>query len=202
MKHIWSKLFLLICLFFFLTSCGGIEVKRMDTKEGADLSGNWNDTDSKLVAEQMINEVLNAGWLKKFKRNNDDKIPVAIVGRIRNRSDEHINTRTFAKNLERFLVNSGEVDFVASKEERSELREEIKEQAGHSSEDTAKNAGEEIGADVMLQGSINTITDKVEGKAIKFYQINMELINIENHKKLWIGEKQIKKFVKRSKLGF
>ncbi len=197
-----SILFLFVVFISFLASCGGIGVQRMDTKETADLSGNWNDTDSRLVAEQMINEVLNAGWLRRFKSNSDGKIPVAVVGKIRNMSDEHINTRTFVKNLERYLVNSGDVDFVASKQERGELRDEIKEQAMYSSDATAKNSGEEIGADVMLQGTINTITDKVEGKAVKYYQVNMELINIETHQKLWIGEKQIKKFVKQSKFGF
>ena len=197
-----SILFLFVVFISFLTACGGIGVQRMDTKETADLSGNWNDTDSRLVAEQMINEVLNAGWLRKFKSNSDGKTPVAVVGKIRNMSDEHINTKTFVKNLERYLVNSGDVDFVASKQERGELRDEIKEQAMYSSDATAKNSGEEIGADVMIQGTINTITDKVEGKAVKYYQVNMELINIETHKKLWIGEKQIKKFVKQSKFGF
>jgi len=54
----------------------------------------------------------------------------------------------------------------------------------------------------MLQGSINTITDRIEGKQVKYYQVNLELIQIENHKKVWLGEKKIKKFVKQSRFGF
>ena len=90
---------------------------------------------------------------------------------------------------------------MASKSERQELREERKDQASHSSERTAKSEGEEIGADFMLKGTINTIQDKVSGKSVMFYQVNLELIAIETHRKVWIGEKKIKKFIKKSRIG-
>ena len=195
-KHLILS-FLFLFLFF---ACSSIKVERLDVKEKIDISGLWNDSDSRLVAENMIENVLKGRWLDNFVQKKKKK-PVAIIGTIRNRSDEHINTRTFVKNLERFLVNSGELDFVASKDERLEIRDERVEQAKYSSEETAKNEGEEIGADVILKGSINTITDKIEGKMIKYYQVNLELINIESHKKLWIGEKQIKKIIKVKKFG-
>jgi PBP1b-binding outer membrane lipoprotein LpoB len=109
--------------------------------------------------------------------------------------------QTFIKDLERALINSGEIDFVASSLERGELRDERIDQASHSSEETAKSEGEEVGADFMLKGSINTIQDKISGKSVMFYQVNLELINIETHKKVWIGEKKIKKLIKKSRFG-
>ena len=74
--------------------------------------------------------------------------------------------------------------------------------AANASEATAKAEGEELGADFMLQGSINTISDRVEGKEVKYYQVNLELIDIQSQRKAWIGEKKIKKLVKRSRFGF
>jgi PBP1b-binding outer membrane lipoprotein LpoB len=82
------------------------------------------------------------------------------------------------------------------------VREERKDQAAHASEATAKEEGEEIGADFMLQGAINTISDRIEGKEVKYYQVNLELIDIQSHRKAWIGDKKIKKLVKRSRFGF
>lgn len=184
------------------SGCASTKVERIAVDKTVDLSGQWNDTDSRLVSEEMIKDVMGRNWLEKYKRANNGHTPAVIVGSIRNRSDEHINTRTFVKDLERALVNSGEIDFVASSGEREELREERVDQAAHSSEKTAKEAGQEIGADFMLQGSINTITDRIEGKQVKYYQVNLELVNIENHKKVWLGEKKIKKFVKQSRFGF
>jgi len=190
-----------ILSFFMFSGCASTKVERIDVDETVDLSGQWNDTDSRMVSEEMIKDVMSRSWLERYKRANRGHTPAVIVGSIRNRSDEHINTRTFVKDLERALVNSGEVDFVTSSGEREELREERVDQAAHASEETAKEEGQEIGADFMLQGSINTITDRIEGKQVKYYQVNLELVQIENHKKVWLGEKKIKKFVKQSRFG-
>jgi hypothetical protein len=51
----------------------------------------------------------------------------------------------------------------------------------------------------MLIGTINTIRDEAGGTAVMFYQTNLELINMANNIKVWIGEKKIKKLIKRSK---
>lgn len=196
MKNIFIVLLLAI-----ITGCG-TTVRRVEITETIDLSGRWNDTDSRLVSEEMISDALQRPWLKRFKSGNRGSLPTVIVGTVKNRSHEHINVQTFTKDLERALINSGEVEFVASKGERVELRDERKDQASHSSEETAKSEGEEIGADFMLKGSLNTIEDKVSGKSVMFYQVNLELIDIENNKKVWIGDKKIKKMIKKSRFGF
>ena len=182
-------------------ACSSVKVDRVDVDETVDLSGRWNDTDSRLVSEAMITDVLSRAWIDQY-RAGKGRDPVVIVGAVRNRSEEHINTRTFVSDLERALINSGEVAFVAGSGEREALREERKDQAAHASEATAKEEGEEIGADFMLQGAINTIVDRVDGEAVTFYQVNLELIDIQSHRKVWIGEKKIKKRIKRSRFRF
>ena len=200
LKNIGFRLLASLLLFSVLTACS-TTVKRIDPSEVIDLSGKWNDTDSRLVSEEMIADALSRPWMNRFLSKNNGNIPTVIVGTVSNRSHEHINMQTFVKDLERALVNSGKIDFVASKFERSELREERHDQASHSSEETAKSEGEEIGADFMLKGSINTIQDKISGKSVMFYQVNLELMAIESHKKVWIGEKKIKKFIKKPRFG-
>jgi len=191
---------IIVIAMLVLWGCAG-GVKRVETDEVIDLSGKWNDTDSRLVSEEMIQDALDRPWHRNFVRTNNGKLPVVIVGTVRNRSHEHINTQTFIKDLEKALINSGEVDFVADRTQRKELRDEIKSQASHSSVETAKEAGEEIGADYMLKGEINTIRDKIDGEEVMFYQVDLELIDIQSHKKVWIGDKKIKKYIKRSRLG-
>lgn len=176
--------------------CASVKVERKDVGETIDLSGRWNDTDSRLVSDEMIADALNRPWLSRF-RTAEGKNPVVIVGTVRNRSDEHINVRTFVQDLERALINSGEVTFVASAEERGEIREERQDQAVNASEATVKGMGQETGADFMLQGSINTISDRLEGKEVRYYQVDLELVNIQSHQKVWIGDKKIKKFIER-----
>ena len=115
-----------------LSACGQ-QVTRVESDSVIDLSGNWNDTDSRLVADEMIQDALSRSWLSRFNREQG-KPPTVIVGDVRNLSHEHINTRTFIADMERALINSGEVDFVASSEEREEIRYERKDQDLHASE--------------------------------------------------------------------
>ena len=177
------------------------QVKRMAVDEEKDLSGQWNDVDSRMVSETMISDCLNSPWIYRFEQKRPGQPPVIIVQSIRNRSHEHINTQTFVKDLEAAMVNSGLVDIVASKDEREEIREERKDQiTGYTSDATAKSFGEEIGADFALQGWINSIKDQVKGEYVIYYQVNLELIDIETNRKAWIGEQKIKKNVKRSKV--
>ncbi|MCD4796076.1 MAG: penicillin-binding protein activator LpoB [Candidatus Cloacimonetes bacterium] len=173
-------------------------VSRVSADEQTDFSGNWNDTDSKLVAEQMIQDLMYRSWLSDHVMENDSK-PVLIVGRVRNLSSEHIQTDTFVKDIERELINSGKVKFVASSKERDEIRQERLEQQSYASDETAKRLAVEAGADFMLQGGIKSNVDASGGKAAKFYQIDMELINVETNEKVWIGSKEIKKIIRKSK---
>ena len=103
------------------------------------------------------------------------------------------------KDIEREFINSGKVKFVATSEERKEVRDERLEQQSYASDETAKRLAAETGADFMLKGSIKTHIDAIEGKQIKFYQVDMELINVETNEKVWMDSKKIKKFVKQKK---
>ncbi|HAO99994.1 MAG TPA: penicillin-binding protein activator LpoB [Fibrobacteres bacterium] len=178
-----------------LSGCG-TKVTRVSHDSTIDLSGEWNDTDSRLVAEEMVKDAVSANWYKAYETQK--KIPRVVIGEIRNKSHEHINTETFINDIQRYLVNSGKVEFVANKAERKELRDEKSDQAQNSSVESQQMAGEESGAELMMLGEINSIVDSEGGKSVVFYQINLELVQIESHKKVWLGDKKIKKFVEKS----
>lgn len=171
-------------------------VDRISVDKTIDLSGRWNDSDSRLVSEQMIADVFAHPWADEYTAKYGKK-PVVIVGTVRNLTSEHLETGVFIKDLERELVNSGKVKFVASSDERGELRRERVEQQQFSTEETAKRLAAETGADYMLKGSIKTQIDSEGREQVKFYQTDLELIHIESNEKIWMGTKKIKKFVKK-----
>lgn len=184
-------------LALMILGCGESKtVTRVEPDQAIDLSGDWNDTDSRMVAEEMVKDALNRPWLGEFK-GEKKRSAVVIVGTVRNRSSEHIASTAFIKNLERELINSGRVEFVANKEERSEVRDERTDQQEFSSPESLKKFQMETGADFMLRGDITSIIDQDGGSRVKFYQVNLELVNIETNKKVWIGEKKIKKLVEQ-----
>ncbi|MDR4479109.1 MAG: penicillin-binding protein activator LpoB [Nitrospira sp.] len=177
------------------------KVTRVDTGIVTDLSGRWNDTDSQMVAEAMVKEALANPWLGNFTKGKNRQ-PVVIVGTVLNRSHEHINVQTFVSDLERELTNSQKVTFVAGKGEREEVRDERREQAVHAREDTQKAPGKEIGADYMMRGSIATILDEQDGAKAVFYQVDLEMVDMENNVKAWFGQKKIKKVVEKKRTIF
>jgi len=188
-----GSVLLIISLGLGLAGCPK-SVTRVDSNTVTDLSGKWNDTDSRLVSEEMVQDVLSRPWLSRYT-NKHKKPPTVIVGKVRNLSHEHINTRTFVADIERALINSGTVDFVASSTERKEVRDERKDMDLHATEATRKAAGAETGADFMLKGTINTLVDAISGEQARFYQIDLTLIDLANNRKTWVGQKKIKKTV-------
>ena len=171
---------------------GGKQITRLDPATQTDLSGKWNDTDSRLVAEEMIADCLSRPWLTEFNRTAGEK-PVVTVGTIDNLSHEHIAIETFIADFERELINSAQVRFVAAADWRAEIRKERSEQQEFASAETMKRMRNELGADFMLQGAIKSIVDQEEGKQVVFYQTDLTLVNIETMEKVWIGQKKIKK---------
>ena len=192
---------LVLAVAFLAASCASQSVKRVDTDTVTDYSGRWNDTDAQLVSEQMITEMLGRPWLGNFLKANG-KNPSIIVGTIVNKTDEHIDTTVFRKDIERDLTNSGQVDFVASKEEREEIRDERADMQENSSEETKKRFKSETASDFMLKGVMTSIVDAKEGAKAVYYQIDLELFNTETNKKAWAGQKKIKKIIDNPKYGF
>ncbi|MGD8688415.1 MAG: penicillin-binding protein activator LpoB [Gammaproteobacteria bacterium] len=177
-----------------LAGCGTTRVERIAPDQVRDLSGRWNDTDSRLVSEQMVSEMLSRAWLGRYNRTHRDP-PTVIVGEIRNLSHEHIAVDTFVNDIERQLINAGSVTFVASATERQGVREERADQDLNASESTRNPMGQEQGADFMLSGSINTIVDASGREQVTYYQVDLTLISMADNRKVWIGQKKIKKLI-------
>jgi len=171
-------------------------VQRIESNRNIDLSGRWNDTDSRDVAAAMIDQILGGRWLTAFRRGNRDT-PSVVVGTVLNRTHEHIATNTFVTDVERALINSGDVRVLQGGEFREQLRAERADQQEFASAATAARLGVEIGADFILQGTISSIVDSSGRQQLIFYQVDLELTSVETAEKVWIGSHQIRKLVTR-----
>lgn len=176
------------------TSCAR-KITRVAPDTQIDISGRWNDTDSRFAAEELTQEVLTGNWITDHLQEKGKK-PVVIVGLIRNKSHEHIESETFIKDIEKAFIQRQKVRVVQGGKMREELRAERADQQDNASMSTVKKFGLETGADYMLQGNINSIVDAHKRDKVVYYQIDLELTNIQTNEKVWIGDKKIKKFVK------
>jgi len=188
----YSKIAVLI---FFVMACSQRTVTRVSPDQQIDLSGRWNDTDSKLVAQEMISDVLNRPWKGDFTQTKNRK-PVVIIGIISNKTSEHIESETFIKDMEREFINSGMVRVVENSEFREKVREERAQQGEFASLETQARWGKELGADYMIFGVMTSITDSYKKEKVVSYKVNLELVSIETTEKVWIGDKEIKKYIR------
>ncbi|MBF0385738.1 MAG: penicillin-binding protein activator LpoB [Candidatus Omnitrophica bacterium] len=194
-----KRLMLVIGMTVVLFGCATTKVERVDIDKKVDLSGRWNDHDAYLASKELIKDCLERSWVEKFSSFRKRE-PSVIVGNIVNRTDEHIDPAVIVKDMETELMNSGRVSFVASSYERLQIRTEREDQQkGYTDPARAAQLGKELGADFILIGSINSIKDEIQGKYVILYQINAELIDVSTNEKVWLGQKEIKKIVKKSK---
>ncbi len=193
-KSILTLVASVFSLSMLTTSCSR-KITRVATDTTIDISGRWNDTDSRLAAEELSEEILTGNWITDFVQQNGKK-PVMIVGLVRNKSHEHIESETFIKDIEKALIKRQKARIVQGGKMREEIRAERADQQNNSSVSTMKKFGLETGADYMLQGNINSIVDAHKKEKVVYYQIDLELTHLQTNEKVWIGDKKIKKFVK------
>jgi uncharacterized protein (TIGR02722 family) len=198
MKLLLNSLVLVVIV--LLAGCGGREVTRTDPDLVTDLSGYWNETDAHMVADSIVDQCLDGRWLTEFgtgDRSRGERVPqpVVVVGSIFNESSEHINTDLFMNEIERALLESGEVKIAAGGASRGEVRAERSDQRIFSSPETAAEYGREIGADYVMTGNIGSIVDEEDHTRSIYYQISIELIDVETALKAWMGSLEIKKMI-------
>ena len=200
MKRLWVLLTFMIVMGLILSGCAARKtVQRVEVDSVIDLSGRWNDTDSRMTADAIIVDCLNDPWIIQHMSSSKGEKPTVIVGAIRNKSAEHIAVMTFINDVEKAFIKSGQVTVVASALERGELRTEKEDQRVFADPATIKQMGKELGADFMMTGEINTIQDQEGGEKVTFYQVDLTLTSIETNVKTWMGGKKIKKYITRSR---
>jgi len=193
----WQRWLILGIFMLTLTACS-TTATRGPMEASVDSSGRWNDTDSRLTAEAMVKDALGRPWSQRFTQVMGHT-PIVVVSPVLNRTHEPLNTQTFVKDLERALVQSGQVQVVADAGQRPEVRQERLDQAQRPRAAPAKPTGQEPGADFMLQGSITSLMDERDSTRAVFYQVDLELIDIASNVPVWQGQKKVKKLVERSK---
>lgn len=182
-------------IFLALISCQTRQVTRLDPATQIDLSGRWNDSDSRKVADQMIFDLFDSESFKQYASNKSAK-PVIILGSILNKTAEHIDANNFVKKFEAVIHNTGVADLVESDEFRDKLRVERTEQQDFADPSTVKQMGLEAGADLMLFGEVTSETDTYQNRRVVNYIITLFLTDIESNKRIWYGQNEIKKYVR------
>ncbi|UII31128.1 penicillin-binding protein activator LpoB [Fulvivirga ulvae] len=194
MKNSLKSISYLLMIGLVAFGCSQRSVTRVSPDQQIDLSGRWNDVDSKMVANKMVQQFLNSPRYQQYASDNG-KTPAIIVGYIKNKTSEHIDSDNYIKKFELEIFNSGLADLVESPEFREKLREERADQQEFASPETAAKWGREYGADLMLFGTMTSETDTYNKKKVVNYITTLYLTDMETNKRVWYGQEEIKKYI-------
>lgn len=202
MKNRMSAVGAMVVFAMLFASCASTSVKRYSADDSVkDLSGYWNDNDVNQVCTTLIDSCIKSKRVAEFEKKYN-RTPIVIIGTIRNKSVERIDTSILSKRFQNAIINDGTLEFVADANQREELRAEKYDQAENAYE-TAKSIGNETAADFMLQGSVTTIVDTAGREQVRTYQVDMQLIDLETNKIIWSDQNNdIKKYIKKSAVKF
>ncbi len=161
------------------------------------LTIDFGSTDLQMIAEKMVRSVLASPVVQEGNR------PVVLVSRVRNKTDEHIDTKTITDKIRTTLVRSGAVRFAAD-EVREEVMQELRYQneTGFVDPDKRKRIGKLVGPGYLLMGEISSIRKKAGRETDLYFKMTLNLVEIETGLIRWAEDEEIRKGQKRPLIGW
>jgi penicillin-binding protein activator len=142
-----------------------------------------------------------ASALKHRAIANAQTPPIVMVTRLENKTSEHIDTQSITDMVTVELTKSGSVQFV-DKAARDDVAEEYEYQnSGTVSRESKKGKGKQIGADLILNGRIDSIVQQAGKHKTVYYKITLNMTNLSTNLIVWTDQKQIRKMFKKQHVG-
>lgn len=168
-----------------------------DPNEVRLLDDKFNESDAAQLAEEMIQS------MAAHPIFADAKLPPVVqVEQVRNKTSEHIDTKSITDSVRTSLIKTGKVRF-ANKEDRELVQDEIDYQndSGRIRKDSQKKRGGGVGADYVLTGDLISNVQEVGNRKLVFYKLTLNLTNLTTDLIEWSEEKPIRKRFKKRAVG-
>jgi hypothetical protein len=168
------------------------EKARSGESPAAHKGSKWNDAQARLVAREMMADCLSKAWIPAYVGVTRAK-PVVTVGTIHNRTNESVDVKIFSSQLESDLSKSGQVSFVACKDECQKIGDQGLKQQEYISAEAVNRIKVETGANFVLVGAVSAVNDESEGGGSLYYQAAVELLNTKTMAAVWAITRKIKR---------
>ena len=197
MKRFALSVMCVVVGIFLLSGCGR-KVWYGDPQQQETMTADYGSTDLQMIAEKMVNSLL----VDKVITQKDQP-PVVFVLRLKNKTSEHIDTKSITDKIRTALIRSGKVRFTAASDIPQDIQDQLEyhQESGLVDPNTRKDYGKQIGADYLLFGEITSITKRVGRKTDVYFKVTLNLSNLETAIIEWADEKEIRKGEKRRIFG-
>jgi penicillin-binding protein activator len=185
------------------TACGGPRAFTRGTYEDPNtiemLSDQFNENDLQLIAKKMVDSLAGS---PRFAQAGGPRLPVVLVGRLKNKTSEHIDMVSLGDKLQTGLAQTGRFALL-DKAAREDLAEEYEyQQSGYVRPDEAKGPGQQASADYVLTGELASIIQQVGNDKLVYYKMTVKLNNVRTGIVEWTDEKEIRKKFERKSISW
>ena len=197
-----KKFILLLVLSFTagLVSCGPREFVKGDYDNNVNdpnlLTDKWSESDMQRAVKELVASAVAHPAIASAPRP-----PIVMVTRLQNKTDEHIDTQSITDMFTVELTNSGKVTFV-DKAARDDISEEYDYQnSGMVSRETQKGKGGQVGADLIMNGRLDSIVQEAGRDKTVYYKLTMNMTNLKTGLIVWTGQKELRKQFKKKRVS-
>lgn len=183
----------------FVSGCTSQSVSYGDAQATETLTKDFGSTDLQQIAAKMVDDMLAFPPVIEMTQS---RRPVLFVDRIKNKTQEHIDTESITDTIQTKLINSGKFRFVDMTSVGA-MADQLayQQQSGMVDKRTAVKTGSQIAAEYMLNGNLSSIVKNSGGKSDVYYKFTFKLQNLKTGIVEWTSEKEIRKSAKRSTFG-
>ena len=172
---------LIVSVLLAMSVIGLASAKAVKRGGAGDLTPYLSETDCRAICKDIVGQVIKNPRVERFEDKNG-RAPVVTIGKIKDETGEFFDTQIIANSLKTAVLNSGVLEFMANKDIRNEMRDEVIDQQNHAAEDKAKELDQEDAADYMLTGSVKLMVQNNGKKQERTYIVNIELTDLKTHR--------------------
>ena len=164
-----------------------------DPKTIALLDDRFNENDMQLIAKKVVNSII------KAPLNRPE--PAIMLGKMRNRTTEHIDMVALSDKIKTALIQSGKVRFADVTNRKDIAIEYDYQQSGYVDPAQAKAPGKQTGSDLILTGTLSANVQEVGKDKLIYYKATFQLTDLLTSEIIWTDEKEIRKAYKKRSIG-
>ena len=184
----------------FAVSCAGPRAftkgSYEDPNDIALLDDRFSENDMQLIAKKMIQSMAGSSITGR------NGTPVVMIGKMRNRTSEHIDMTMLSNKVRTQLIQSGRFRFADVANRRDIAEEYEYQQSGYVDPDQASGPGSQTGAEYLLTGTLTANVQQVGKDKLIYYKATFQLTNLVTSEIAWTDEKEIRKAYKKRHIGF
>ncbi|MBF0276900.1 MAG: penicillin-binding protein activator LpoB [SAR324 cluster bacterium] len=194
-----------IFVFFGLTLCLALSAcgpkaftqgKYVDPNKITMLSDKFNENDMQLIVKKLVSSLVNDGAIGNLQEK-----PVMAIGKVSNRTSEHIDMKLLTDKLRKELIAVRRFRFIDI-DSRGNLQEEYdyNKTSGNVDQSTVSDP-RQIAVRYLVSGDIGSYVQTVGNDKLVYYKLTLNLTDVKTNEILWSDDKEVKKSFEKRTIG-